>query len=304
MTELLTITELARRSGITSRTIRFWSDAGLIPVARRSRARYRLYDAEALSRLELVHTLRELGLGLEAITQILQRDQTLAQAATTHIAAIDARMRALKLQRAVLHVVVRRAANAEETQLMHKLIHTSMHERRRIVEEFVTRAFADIPESATGASIAHALRRLPPELPEQPSDAEVEAWLELASMLIDPAFTTRVREMALAGAAAHLPQPFDIAAVREHAGAALAADVSPASPAAEKILERMLANSPPLSAAERSALGLRLESYFDVRLERYWQLMGVLIGRPPLPAIAAACTWFSEALRAHSAPRT
>jgi DNA-binding transcriptional MerR regulator len=65
---LFTITELARRTGVSSRTIRFWSDQGLIPVARRSAARYRLYDSQALSRLELVRTLRELGIGLPEIT--------------------------------------------------------------------------------------------------------------------------------------------------------------------------------------------------------------------------------------------
>src|ERR1700742_823815 len=98
--QLLTITELARRTGISSRTIRFWSDEGLIPVAQRSAARYRLYDSQALARLDLVHTLRELGLGLPAITLLLKRQESLVQLARTHVAAIDARIRDLHLQRA------------------------------------------------------------------------------------------------------------------------------------------------------------------------------------------------------------
>jgi DNA-binding transcriptional MerR regulator len=65
--ELLTISELARRAGVSVRTIRFWSDEGLIPIARRSAAGYRLYDDEAVARLTLVHSLRELGLGLESV---------------------------------------------------------------------------------------------------------------------------------------------------------------------------------------------------------------------------------------------
>lgn len=36
--ELFTIGQLARRAGVASRTIRFWSDAGLVPPAGRSAA--------------------------------------------------------------------------------------------------------------------------------------------------------------------------------------------------------------------------------------------------------------------------
>ena len=295
---LLTITELARRTGIASRTIRFWSDAGLIPVARRSHARYRLYDVEAVSRLELLHTLRALGLGLPAITQILKRDTSVAQAARTHIAAIDAQLHALKLQRAVLQVVVRRAANANETRLMHKLIQTSSEERRRIVDDFVARAFAGIDDAAPGAAIPNAMRSLPPQLPDAPDDAQIEAWLELAALLADDAFAQRVREMALAGAAEHLPQPVNIAGIREHAGAALAAGLPPESAEASVIVERILAQASPLTARERVQLRQRLETYNDVRVERYWQLMGILNGRPAFPPIAAACAWFIEALAA------
>ena len=42
--DLYTIGELARRSGMSVRTIRFYSDTGLVPTAGRSEAGYRLYD--------------------------------------------------------------------------------------------------------------------------------------------------------------------------------------------------------------------------------------------------------------------
>jgi DNA-binding transcriptional MerR regulator len=50
--ELFSIGQLAARTGLTSRTIRFWSDAGLVPPAGRSAGGYRLYDAEAVARLD------------------------------------------------------------------------------------------------------------------------------------------------------------------------------------------------------------------------------------------------------------
>lgn len=293
---LLTITELARRSGVSSRTIRFWSDEGLIPVAKRSAARYRLYDGEAVARLDLVRTLRELGLGLPAITAILKKQHTLAQAADTHVAALDTRIAELRLQRAVLRVVIRRGAGTQETQVMQRLVHTSAAERKRIVDDFVTRAFQGIPQSAPGAHIANAMRSMPPDLPDEPSDSQVEAWLELVGLLSDESFQARVRQMATTAAAAQPAQPFDMTPIREHAGAALAAGVAPDSQAAGEALARIV--PPHMSAAERAELRQRLETFNDVRVERYWQLLAVLNNRPAYPAVAAACAWFIEALRA------
>jgi DNA-binding transcriptional MerR regulator len=291
---LLTITELARRSGISSRTIRFWSDEGLIPVARRSPARYRLYDSQALSRLDLVRTLRELGIGLSAITAILKRQQSLSQVAATHVAALDARIRDLRVQRALLRAVVRRGSTPEETRLMQKLVQTSAAERQRLIDQFVSRAFDGTAQDAPGASIAHAMRSLPPELPDDPNDAQLEAWIELAELLADAAFAARVREMAVAGAAA-LHQPIDIAAIREHAGAALAAGLPPEAAVAEAVLERIVPSS---AQAERVELRRQLETFNDVRVERYWQLMAALHGRPAFPAVAPGCAWTIAALRA------
>ena len=294
---LLTITELARRTGISSRTIRFWSDAGVIPVAQRTAARYRLYDHEALSRLDLVRTLRELGVGLPEITAILKQQRSLGQVASTHVAALDTRIRTLRLQRAVLRVVMRRGSDARETQAMQKLLQASAAERRRVVDEFVQRAFEGIPDDAPGAHIARAMRSIPAELPDEPSDSQVEAWLELANLVADEAFAARVREMALAGAAGRPQQPIDMAAIREHAGAAAVAGIAPDAPAAAEIVERVLQKQQ-LSMAERRELRERLETFNDVRVERYWHLLAILHDRPPYPAIAAACEWFIQALRA------
>jgi DNA-binding transcriptional MerR regulator len=72
------IGELARLSGLTVKAVRYYSDLGLVPPARRSPAGYRVYGAEAVARLGLVRTLRELGLGLSAIRAVADRDVPLA----------------------------------------------------------------------------------------------------------------------------------------------------------------------------------------------------------------------------------
>jgi DNA-binding transcriptional MerR regulator len=71
------IGQLARRIGVTVRTIRFWSDAGVVPCAGRSTSGYRLYDAAGVARLDLVQTLRDLGLGLDTVRRILAPAQRL-----------------------------------------------------------------------------------------------------------------------------------------------------------------------------------------------------------------------------------
>lgn len=61
---VFTIGELAKRTGLPVKTIRFYSDEGLLPRTDRTHSGYRLYDIKAMARLELVKTLRGLGLGL------------------------------------------------------------------------------------------------------------------------------------------------------------------------------------------------------------------------------------------------
>ncbi|MGB8198781.1 MAG: MerR family transcriptional regulator [Pseudonocardiaceae bacterium] len=70
--EQLTIAELAARTGISVRTIRFYAGMGLIPPPA-VRGRLGLYDERHAARLELVRDLQELGFTLAAIEGYLAR---------------------------------------------------------------------------------------------------------------------------------------------------------------------------------------------------------------------------------------
>src|SRR6187551_2766103 len=105
MNELLTIGQLADRTGLTARTLRFWSDEGAVPPADRSAGGYRLYDAAGVARVELVRTLRELGITLDDVRRVLDGRATVAEVAEAHVAALDAQIRSLKVSRAVLSTV-------------------------------------------------------------------------------------------------------------------------------------------------------------------------------------------------------
>lgn len=65
------IQEIARLAGTTSRTLRHYDDIGLLPPSRIASNGYRHYDAAALVRLQRILLLRELGLGLPQIRDVL-----------------------------------------------------------------------------------------------------------------------------------------------------------------------------------------------------------------------------------------
>jgi DNA-binding transcriptional MerR regulator len=96
--EFLTIGELARAAGLTAKTVRFWSDQGLLPPAGRTPAGYRLYGPGALARLGLIRALRDLGVGLTGVRTVLDREITIGEIAAVHAAALEVQVRALRLQ--------------------------------------------------------------------------------------------------------------------------------------------------------------------------------------------------------------
>jgi DNA-binding transcriptional MerR regulator len=93
VTTLYSIGELSRRTGLPVRTIRFYSDSGLVAPTTRSPAGYRLYDLDALLRLELLRTLRELGMDLPTIQRVLDRELSVAEVAAAHADAMDVQIR-------------------------------------------------------------------------------------------------------------------------------------------------------------------------------------------------------------------
>jgi DNA-binding transcriptional MerR regulator len=77
------IQEIARLAGTTSRTLRHYDDIGLLRPSRIAANGYRHYDQGALVRLQRILLLRDLGLGLPAIADVLagQHDTVAALAA-------------------------------------------------------------------------------------------------------------------------------------------------------------------------------------------------------------------------------
>ena len=73
--ELLRIQEVAAETGLTTRTIRYYEELGLLKPAARSEGSYRLFDPDDLERLRFIKGLRDdAGFSLAEIGQLLEDD--------------------------------------------------------------------------------------------------------------------------------------------------------------------------------------------------------------------------------------
>ncbi|WP_214106147.1 MerR family transcriptional regulator [Acrocarpospora catenulata] len=67
------IADVARMSGVTSRTLRHYDEIGLLAPAHIGSNGHRYYEEDGLLRLQQILLLRELGLGLREIAAVLER---------------------------------------------------------------------------------------------------------------------------------------------------------------------------------------------------------------------------------------
>ncbi|NBE96630.1 MerR family transcriptional regulator [Nonomuraea sp. K271] len=188
--ELYPIGDVARRTGLSVSAIRYYSDAGVIDPTRVSEAGYRLYDVRAIARLELIRTLRDLDAALDDIRRLLGGETSLHDLLATHLELIERQERDLRARRAVLRTLVKQGGTAAQAALMHKLVSMSDEERERLVDDF----WDDVSDGLdVNPDFVGRLREIRPHLPEDPSAAQLEAWIELADLVQDEEFRGEVR---------------------------------------------------------------------------------------------------------------
>src|SRR5215217_3037827 len=71
--EGLKVGELARRTGLTVRTLHHYDAIGLLKPSLHTESRHRLYTAGDVARLQQVLSLRQLGFSLEEVRACLDR---------------------------------------------------------------------------------------------------------------------------------------------------------------------------------------------------------------------------------------
>ncbi|MDC3955294.1 helix-turn-helix domain-containing protein [Polyangium jinanense] len=284
--EALTIGELSRRTGIPVKTLRFYSDEGLLPPAGRSRANYRLYDEEQVVRVELVRTLREAGVDLATIRKVLARNLSLEDALRLRLAAVEAHVASLSRIAAALRAALRTEPTEKDLRRLWTVTRLSNEERKAVITRFYDQVADGVP--VDGEWMRGMIEASSPKLPDDATPAQLEAWIELAEILADPTFVANMRVMAavtwneeIDHAALLRAQSEAVAAAREARGRG----VDPHSAEALAIAERFVWAAASANGRELDdAFAEQLRKTQDPRALRYWELVSAMTGEPLSPA--------------------
>jgi DNA-binding transcriptional MerR regulator len=312
------IGELARRTGLSVKTIRYYSDAGLVPEASRTAAGYRRYDAGALTRLEFVRTLRGLGLDLATIRRVLDQRADLRAVASAHADALDTQIRLLKVQRAALRSLAGSAGaggtgdlDPKDVERMNRIAQATNDERRRALAEFLDSIF-DFGSGPVENDFTTMMRGVSPDLPDEPTDEQLDAWVELAELIRDESFRSRLREMnawmrSPEGRDDVMPTDPKVAVelseqVFDRVEPLVDAGMAPTDPAVAPVVDELVAAYAAAAGrsddvvAYRRELAVAARRGYEPRAERYWQLLAVINGWPPVPPRMHLWGWFTRVL--------
>jgi DNA-binding transcriptional MerR regulator len=189
------IGEASRLSGVSVRRLRFYSDQGLLPPAGRTESGYRVFTDSELVRLDLIRCLRDAGLGLDAIREVLSKELSLTEALTLRLRAIEAEIAAQRRIAAALRAALRSPELTEaDLRRFWTMTKLSRDERRSVVEAFYERVSDGV--NIDPKWMRQMIEDSVPELPEDPTPAQCDAWIELSDMLNDPGFAANMRSNA------------------------------------------------------------------------------------------------------------
>ncbi|MET7683672.1 MerR family transcriptional regulator [Streptomyces sp. NPDC005423] len=303
----MSIGELAARAGATVKTVRFYSDRGLLPETSRSGGGHRRYGHQALERLRLIRSLRALGLPLPEVRRVLEDEGAaggvLEDAVAVRLRELGGELKALRWREAALRLV-RECPPAEQADRLRLIGAVNVPPSTAPLARF-WRAWLPprMPARATSAFLEVAV----PQPPDEPDPAQVLAFARLHAMTTAPCPGGRrpqpeVHRVAGApGAAAlyaGLNEAFELAGPRlrqardPHPGEALDAYVAAYGSAYGSRDTRPF----------RRLLAARLAA--GPRLDRYWELTAVVLTPPggrPEPTPGAADEWLRAALERDNA---
>jgi DNA-binding transcriptional MerR regulator len=96
------IGELAQHAGVTVRTLHHYDELGLLTPSERTAGGHRLYATADVQRLYRLLALRGLGLPLEEIGPLLEREDAVAETVRRHLARVEHQLGALEALKAKL----------------------------------------------------------------------------------------------------------------------------------------------------------------------------------------------------------
>lgn len=195
---LRAIGEVARITGVPVKTIRYYADIGLLPPAKVSESRYRLYGAEEIWRLGLIRALRHLDFSIEEVRAVISGSLSVSDAIAWQLDALDTRLRHLERVRAILRLAEKNAADPERS-LEHlrdigEALGVEARDRERFLAEKLRTAIVTENSPEEWRERDGYLRGLGLRLPEELSPEQAAAWIELVALVKDPEFVAETRD--------------------------------------------------------------------------------------------------------------
>ncbi len=141
--KLFTIEQVAARTGLTKRTLRYYEEVGLVAPTDRTEGNYRRYSEADIQRLERIKKLRDLlGFSLADIRELLNAEDERGQIKVAYLheteasAKISQLDRADELIRSQLHLIEQKIEGLEQmrTTLLAKLEHHK-HSREELLKK-------------------------------------------------------------------------------------------------------------------------------------------------------------------------
>ncbi len=305
--DMWSIGELAEHAGVTVKTVRFYSDRGLLPEAARSGGGHRRYRPEALDRIRLIRSLRSLDLPVPDVARVLDREEqgmerALEDALAGQLREVGSRLTALRWREAALHLL-RDCAAAERPERLRLVGAMAAPPSTDGMARFWRRV---LPVRRLPARLVSTiLEQTVPQPPDDPTPDQVLQFARLHDLVSDvrsvpyicrPAFSPldgSCRPAVLydgLGEACALAAD-DVRAQRQpHDGEALDCFVSAYA------RFRGTRDTP----AFRRGLSSLLAQIDDPVLARYWQLIAELT-EPGVPTLGATENWLRTALDSHLA---
>lgn len=178
--------QLSQRTGLTVRTLHHYDQIGLLRPSARTSAGHRLYNEDDIRRLYGVIALRDLGVPLESIGDLLDGDSDIAELLEQHSRHVDRRLhalRALRNQLSALIKTVQEVGSPNSAELL------DLIDEVNTMEETVNNYFSAQQRQQLAERREHvgedAIREVEAEWPKLIAD--MQAHLEAGTDPADPA---------------------------------------------------------------------------------------------------------------------
>ncbi|MFI1015973.1 MerR family transcriptional regulator [Streptomyces sp. NPDC020965] len=291
-----TIGGLAARTGLPVKTIRYYSDIGLLPMAQRSSGGHRRYAYEALEQLRLVQQLRALGTPIATITQLTTGERSLGELVSRELDQTRTRLAELSWRQATLQAL----DDCSELERLRRLAVLSRVQRLSEAPLDLARAWERVIPAEVPAHLADLITaQAVPEPPQDPAPQTALAYAEVHSLIEEPGFrmywaAPHVRDKASLYS--------ELVEAAELAEAAVAAGLPPQPGEALDRFTRACARARGQddSPGFRAFMGAEFRSTVPL-FRRYWQHIATLTPRDR-PDVGSTHCWLVEALITSAAP--